>query len=407
MTSLHELQRAKQLQIQNMIQEPLFILIILFGVTFAAQKMPLQLSRTPVLKFLPSPIWCYLLPILLTSFGFIPENAPVYDLISKHALPAALLLLLLVTNLKELKRPGKAALFAMGCATVSVVLAGVISFFVYKKQVGVETWKAIGTLTASWTGGTINMLSVKQATGLSDGLFSPLFITDLTVVYIWMTILIALSTKQTKIDRLLRAKPIHLEMTEQSAAHQTLDAPKKNSRMSTPSLFTLLLLGFGLGGAAEWISTKIPPVVAGFSAATWAIVLITTLGLFLSSQRYARKESANALKVGYFLLYLVLAATGAKTKLSAVLNAPILLSMGLFWAAVHACILFALGWTFKIPSALLATASQANLGGVASAPLVASSYDAKLVPTGLILALLGNAFGNYAGILTAQFLSRF
>ena len=246
------------------------------------------------------------------------------------------------------------------------------------------------------------MLAVKQATELSDQTFTPLFLSDITVVYTWMTFLMVISSNQNKIDRWMNVTRRHMD---QALVHA---GPAKSTRkkMESQSLLALLAIGFGLGAACIWLGNRLPILGAGMNTFTWIIILVTTLGLWLSRTRYAKQESANASRVGYFLLYFVLAATGAKANLTALLHAPIFLAICFVWVGIHAALLLLAGRVFGIPSAMLATASQANLGGVASAPIVASTYEPKLVPVALILAILGNAVANYFGILMGQFLLR-
>jgi uncharacterized membrane protein len=385
-----------------MIEEPLFVLLILVVVVVTAQKVSKKYHNAKWLKFIPTPVWCYIPPTILTTLGILPPTSNVYTWIMTYVLPACLILLLMTTDLKSLQKVGETAILAMSLATLSVVAAGIISFFVYRNELGTEAASAIGTMTGSLIGGTVNMVAVKQATGLSDLLFTPLFISDITVVYLWMTFLMILSTKQKKIDKFLKVKQ---KKIDQLLEHTTPLKENKKS-LSTQSLFTLLMIGFGLSIFILWVVKEFLTGVS-LSEATWVIVLVTTVGLLLSTTKFSKKEAVNSQTIGYFLLYLVLAGTGAKAKLTEILEAPIFLSLGLFWIVVHACLLLLIGRLFRIPSAMLATASQANLGGVASAPVVASTFEPKLVPIALILAILGNAIGNYLGIFTAQFLQGF
>lgn len=383
-----------------LIQEPLLILLTLLAVVIVAQKATTRFHRTALMRYLPTPVWCYVPPTLLTTLGFLPPTSGVYDWIGRYVLPACLILLLMSTDLKGLQKVGRLALIAMMSATISVLIGAVVVFFVFRNQLGPESWKAIGTFAASWIGGTANMVAVKEATELADELFAPLFISDITVVYLWMTFLMVASSWQRKIDQLLSAKRSQL-----SEALAASEPPKPRSEtIPSRSLVLLLVIGFGIGSAMIWLGGKMAHVAPALNDSTWIIILVTTAGLGLAATRFSRSEGANANQVGYFLLYLVLASTGAKANLLAMFQAPIFLAIGFVWLVIHASIILAAGWLFRIPSAMLAAASQANLGGVASAPVVASTYEPKLVPVALILALLGNAIANYLGILTGQLL---
>ena len=339
-------------------------------------------------------------PTILTTLGILPIASPVYDWVARYVLPACLILLLMTTDLKELKLIGKAALISMTCASSAVLVGAAAGFFLFRSQIGPESWKAVGTLTASWIGGTANMIAVKQALSLSEPLFVPLFIADITTVYLWMTFLMMISTSQNQIDRFLRADRTHLNQL----IHRHQEPHDADQKMSLRAAGLLLAAGLGAGGICIWLGGQIPDIGKAVTHATWTVILVTGFGLWLSTTQPARKEGKHASTLGYFLLYWVLAATGAKAHLLAILKAPLFLAMALVMALGHGAVLLILGRAFKIPVALLATASQANLGSVSSAPIVASTYEPKLVPVALILAIIGNAIANYVALLMAYFL---
>ena len=388
-----------------MIQEPFYLILILFAVVLTAGWWHDRFKNAKIIRLLPTPIFCYLPPTILTTAGILPYQSPVYDWITRFVLPASLILLLMTTDIDGLKKVGRLALIAMLGASLTVFIGGVSAFFIYRNQLGPEAPKEIGTLMASWIGGTINELAVKEATGLSDMLFAPLFIADITAVYVWMTLLMILSGRQKKMDQFLHATKTRREMFESEEAPKTAPlAEAQERRISMRSVFLCMAVGFGVGSFSSWVGNQIPELDFAINRGTWVIIVITTFGLVLAFTRFAKKEREPATKIGYFLLYFVLASTGAKAHLLAIVKAPLLLAVGFVWIAIHGILYIIYARIFRIPSGMLATASQANLGGVVSAPIVASTYEPGLVSVGLLLALLGNAAGNYAGILTAQLL---
>ena len=385
-----------------MIQEPQYIAVILLAVVVVTDTWSRRFKNSKLMRIIPTPVWCYVPPTILTTLGVLPMKSVLYDWISIYVLPACLILLLMTTDLKSLKKIGSFAAIAMLGSSLAVFVGGVTVFFLFKDALGPESWKAIGTLMASWIGGTANQLAVKQATGLSDQLFAPLFISDITMVYVWMTFLMILSGNQKKIDRILNADRIQFEKI-------LSEGPKKKSqqKLTFASLFKLLVVGFGVGLGCTWIGKHIPESAIQINEATWIIMIITTAGLFLSLTSFAEKEEQNANKIGYFLFYFVLASTGAKANLLAVFLAPLFLLVAFIWMAIQGILFFLYAKALRIPIGLFAAASQANLGGIVSAPIVASTYHSNLVPVALLLAIFGNAIGNYVGILTSQFLSLF
>ena len=401
-----------------MIENPIFITVILLAVVIIADRWHERFKNALIMRILPTPVFCYIPPTLLTTFGILPMKSPVYDWISHYVLPACLILLLMTTDLGSLKKIGRAAFLAMMGACATVIIGGITIFFLFHNLLGPESWKAIGTLTASWVGGTANELAVKEATGLSDALFGPVFISDITMVYVWMTFLMVLSGNQKKIDQLMGADRKQLETAKRGLTpngvrplffKEPAGSEKRNQKFKIPlgSLVLLLSIGFGGGIAATWIGSRIPELGLAVNRTTWIIIAVTTLGLALALHPYARLEEAKATKIGYFLLYFVLASTGAKANLLAILMAPLFLGIAFIWMVIHGVLFFFFGKLFRMPLAILATASQAALGGVVSAPIVASTYESELISVALLLAILGNAMGNYAGILTAQFLRLF
>ena len=390
-----------------MIQDPVSIAIILIAIVIIAERWHERFKNTLIMRILPTPVLCYIPPTILTTLGIFPMQSPVYDWISKYILPACLILLLMTTDLRSLKKVGRVAFLAMIGACVTVVIGGILVFFVFHNALGPESWKAIGTLTASWVGGTANELAVKEATGLSDALFGPLFISDITIVYVWINFLMILSGNQKKIDQAIGADRKQLETTFHHKESAKSGKQTTKLKISFKSLVFLLVIGFGGGIVSNRIGSQIPDIGLAVNQTTWAIIVVTTLGLFLSTSKYARSQEANAGKIGYFLLYFVLASTGAKANLLAILAAPLFLGIAFIWMLIHGVLFFLFGKLFRMPIAILATASQAALGGAVSAPIVASTYRSELISVALILAIFGNAIGNYVGILTAQFLRLF
>ena len=394
-----------------MIQNPVLIAAILLAVVLIANYWHERFKNALIMRILPTPVFCYIPPTILTTLGILPMKSSLYDWISHYVLPACLILLLMTTDLGSLKKIGRTAFLAMMGACATVVIGGIAVFFLFHHLLGPESWKAIGTLTASWVGGTANELAVKEATGLSDALFGPVFISDITMVYVWMTFLMILSGNQKAIDRKMRAdqnilKSI-LHYGAPPSSPPTAIRGEGKGGGSIRSLASLLIIGFGGGIISTWIGSQIPELGLPINRTTWIIITVTTVGLGLAFSSYVRSEETNAAKMGYFLLYFVLASTGAKANLLAILTTPLFLGIAFIWMMIHGVLFFLFGKLFRMPLAILAIASQAALGGVVSAPIVASTYESELISVALILAIFGNAIGNYAGILTSQFLRLF
>lgn len=387
-----------------MIQNPLVVFVILLVIVTFAAEWSKRHQHAKIMRILPTPLWCYVPPMVLTTLGILPPDSKVYEWVTYFALPGCLILLLSATDIKNIQKVGRIALIAMVFGILTMLIGAASAFFIFHKWIGPDSWKAIGILTASWIGGTANMIAVKQAIALPEAIFAPLFLSDITTVYLWMTFLMMLSSHQEKIDALLSADKTELYrfLASNSEKFQTNANKNKSSAFIKSGL--LILIALVTGFLANWLSVWMPEISAALTKSTWAVVFVTTLGLLFSMTRFAKTESATSTKLGYYFLYWLLAASGAKANLMAIFKAPLFLVMAFTMASVHGLLLLLAGRLLKIPIAILATASQANLGGIASTPIVAATYDRKLVPIAILLAIFGNAVANYLAIFMAQFL---
>jgi uncharacterized membrane protein len=177
--------------------------------------------------------------------------------------------------------------------------------------------------------------------------------------------------------------------------------------MEVRDLAMILGLGFAAAGLCIWLGDGLPqlgdPTIISHS--TWTVVLVTTLGLILSFTPARRLERAGASRVGYFTLYLMLTAIGAQADLKKVLEVPLYLAVGVVWLGVHITVLLAVARLVKAPLFFVATGSMANVGGVISAPIVASVYRRSLAPVGVLMGVAGYLIGIYGALLCAWLLS--
>jgi uncharacterized membrane protein len=237
------------------------------------------------------------------------------------------------------------------------------------------------------------MIAVKEAIHTPDAVFFPMIVVDTVVAYSWMGLLILLEGFQKTYDQWNRSDRIIVEQLARETASLEEGSQKFNVR------YLPLILGVGFGGS--WISNKLADVLGNGSFA-WAIILASTLGVLLSLTSLRKLGCHGAARVGYFFLFLVLTSIGARASLSGIFSAPLLIVAGVALVLIHASFLFTVSRIARIPLCLVATASQANIGGSASAPIVAAAYEPALAPVGLLLGILGNVMGTYLGLITSM-----
>ncbi len=380
-----------------MIQNPFGLLTVLVALEAAVLFFSGHAKTKKFFRFPPAMFWIYFLPMIFSSANVIPHQSHLYPAIGTYVLPASLILLLIAADLKAILKLGRRALGMMLAGTLGVILGAPLVLFIFKYWLPADVWSGFAALSASWTGGSANMIAVKEALGTPDAVFLPMVVVDTLVAYSWMGILILLAGVQAAYDRWNRSDRTVIEELHQKIAL----GPVAASQVLRLEFVALILLT-GIAGAlmaaggARALSglTRIP-----FN--TGLILIASTLGITLSFTPVKKLEAHGASKIGYVLLYFVLTSIGARASLGAIVAAPMLVVAGFAWVLIHGLILVAAGRLTRTPLCLLAAASQANIGGPASAPVVAAIYEPALAPVGLLLGVFGNVIGTYCGLLCA------
>jgi len=357
----------------------------------------------PLFKFAPPVIWAYFIPMMLTTFGVTPSSSPVYEWMSSYLLPFSLFLLMITVDIRAILRLGPRALFMLLIGTMGIVIGAPIAFFLFGGFFSDPVaWKGFAALSGSWIGGTANMIFVKESVSTPDSTLAPLLVVDVVAGYGWMGILIFLSAYQQQFDRWVGASRGVIDKLQQQLEEMATD------RVPITLGTFVIILGLGLGAtlAAEALGARLPelgePTV--ISAGTWTILIVVTVGLLLSFTPARELEKDGASRIGYAALYLLLTSIGASADLVAVLDAPLYLVAGIVWLAVHVTLLFGAAIVSKSPLFFVATGSMANVGGAASAPIVAGVYVPSLAPVGLLMGVAGYILGVYVALFCAEVL---
>ena len=373
-------------------------------------------SKKPFWKkfytYIPALLLCYFLPSILNSMGVISgEESGLYFMASRYLLPASLVLLTLSIDLKGIVALGPKAIIMFLAGTVGIVVGGPLTIIMLSYispdlvgGVGPDAvWRGLATIAGSWIGGGANQTAMKEMFGSSDALFSAMITVDVIVANIWMAFLLYGAGISSRIDKWFKADASSIETLKENLA----EFQAKNARIpNLTDLMVIIAIGFGLTGIAHMGADVIAPWVAEnaptlqkFSLTSkffWLIVIATTGGLILSFTKLKSYEGAGASRVGSVFLYILVATIGMKMDALAIFDNPGLFLIGIIWMLIHVTILLGVGKLIKAPFFFVAVGSQANIGGAASAPIVASAFHPALAPVGVLLAVLGYALGTYA-----------
>jgi uncharacterized membrane protein len=386
-----------------MISEPTAVFIYLaalLGAVFWLSGIP---RLQPLFKITPAVIYAYFLPALSTSLGITPASSPAYGWMVRYLLPVSLLLLMVTVDVRAILRLGGKALIMMLAGSLGIVIGGPIALALFGAFLPADTWMGLAALGGSWIGGAPNMVAIKESVGTPDSLMGPIIVVDTVVAYGWMGVLLFLSSFQKKIDSWLRAETRDIDALD----GRLTEVDGERRPMEVRDLGMILGLGFGAAAVCIWLGDRLPllgdPTI--ISHTTWTVVLVTTLGLMLSFTPARKLERVGASRAGYLALYLMLTAIGAQADLVMVLEAPLYLLVGAVWLGIHIAVLFVVARLVRAPLFFVATGSMANVGGVISAPVVASVYRRSLAPVGVLMGVSGYLIGIYGALVCAWLLS--
>lgn len=371
--------------------------------------------------YVPPLLLCYFVPALLHwPLGLIsPEHSQLYFVASRYLLPASLILLCLGIDIEGVRKLGPKALIMFFAATLGIIAGGPIALLSIQSLApegfvtasADELWRGLSTIAGSWIGGGANQTAMKIIFDVDDNLFATMIIVDVVVANIWMGFLLYGANVSDKIDRWLKADSSAIE-----ALKKRVEVFRKRvARIpTTTDMFVLAAVAFGGTALGHVGSALIVPaleryeetlIAAGLNSLLsrffWIIVITTTLGLLLSFTRYRELEGAGASRWGSVFIYILVATIGMKMNLSEVWENIGLFLIGVVWMLVHVVILLVTAKLIRAPFFFVAVGSQANVGGAASAPVVASAFSPTLAPVGVLMAVLGYALGTYGALICA------
>lgn len=390
-----------------------FLAIILGFVFYTSQ------SEHPFWKkfytYVPALLLCYFIPSIFNSLGVIDgEQSNLYFVASRFLLPTSLVLLTLSIDLKEIwKLRHKAGLMFL-TGTVGIIIGGPLAILVVSTfapdvvggQGPEAVWRGLSTIAGSWIGGGANQAAMFEVFKPSGALFSATIAVDVIVANIWMAFLLYGAGVSTRVDKFFKADSSAVTRLREKVENYQLSIAKIPS---LTDIMVILAFGFGATAVGHFLADLIAPFIennfpelAKFSLTSgffWLIVISTTIGIILSFTKVSNYEGAGASKIGSAMLYVLVATIGMKMNVMAIFDNPGLFMVGIIWMIIHVILLIIVGKLIKAPFFFVAVGSQANVGGAASAPIVAGAFHPSLAPVGVLLAVLGYALGTYGAYL--------
>lgn len=424
---------------ENLRPEPYFhndaivlgLLMLVLGLIFYTSNLDHKYWKT-FYKYIPALLLCYLVPAILNSVGLISsewdvvnetgevvkEESQLYFVASRYLLPASLVLLTLSIDLKAILNLGWKALLMFFVGTLGIVIGGPIAILIVS-YISPETlngtgpdaiWRGLSTLAGSWIGGGANQAAMLEIFEYNQKKYGAMVLVDIFVANLWMAIILLGIGQRNIIDKWLKADNSAID----NLKNKVSTFEKSVSRKSTLSdVMIILAMGFTGVALGHWLSKIISTylttnfeifrdkssALSSFSGEFfWMITIATVFGIILSFTKLKRYEGVGASKFGSVFIYILVATIGMKMDLTTVTENPGLIGIGLIWMSIHAILLILVAKFIKAPYFFLALGSQANVGGAASAPVVASAFHPSLTSVGVLLAVFGYVVGTYAAI---------
>ncbi|MXW71219.1 MAG: DUF819 family protein [Acidobacteria bacterium] len=364
-----------------MIQDPFGVFLALAGAVFLAVWLE---GRYRFFRAMSAGLMCLVFGMILSNSGLLPGDAEAYYQLGNIWVNAAIVLVLLNVDLRTLLAAGKPMLGAFGIGAAGTMLGTAVATFLLAGAIGPETWKLTGQFTGTYIGGGANFYALAGAFGTDPNIMSGAVAADVIVTACWLATCLV-------IPALLYGGK-GLDPVRKGDAPLTLEQRLKESGESLRMMdfFGLSAITLGAMVAARLLAAAVPVVPA--------VLWLTTIALVLGHTPPVRKLR-GAPVLGNSLLYLFLAGNGAQSLVSEMLAyGPSLFFYALITVGVHGLVIFGIGRLLRFDAGTLVVASQANIGGAASAVAIATArgYGDKLLP-GIAVALGGYAFGNYLG----------
>ena len=357
-------------------------------------------SRYKLFEYLPSIVIIYFVVMLASTFGLWEKTESVtatYKSIKSNLLPAMIFLMLLLADMREIFKLGKKMLLTFVLASVSIALGFIGMFALFHSSFGAESWKAFAALSGSWMGGTANMVAIQGALALPDSAMGYTLLIDSIDYAIWVMILLALVPFAKHFNCWTNANTSVIDEVGARLARKE----EEKKPMDFASLFFLLGSALFVSALAQYGASYLP-TTSFLTTSTWIVIIATLAGIVFAMTPLAKISASSEL--ANIMLYLIVALIASRANFAELTQAPLYIFAGFVIITIHVIIMVIFAKLFKLDLFSLGVASLANIGGVASAPILASAYSKALIPIGVLMAMMGYILGTFGGLMVGKVL---
>ena len=371
-------------------------LMFLAGGLLALEKY----AKWKIFNYIPPLVWIYVLNMVFCTMGLYAsdECSAAYSGLKNNLLYAMIFVMLLRCDFRKLaKLGGRMVAIFLGCS-VTLAVGFVIGYPIFKGTLGADTWAAGAALYASWVGGSANMAAMQDALPVDPGAYSCALALDTVCYSVWIALLLFVVKYSKKWDNAVKADTSKLAAVAEAA---NAEVAKEKQQAKAADWIWLIGLSLIVSAASQKIgllmNTGLKNVgLSMFDKGTCTTVFVTVLGLICAMTPIGKLPAVEELS--NILLYAVVSLLATQAPLNDLLSAPMWVVYGLFILAIHVVLMFLLSKVFRWDLCMVSTASVANIGGSASAPIIAVAYHESYAGIGVLMGVLGAAIGNFLGL---------
>ena len=371
------------------------LMMLASGIVYTEKK-----THNRLFAYLPGIVILYFAVMLFSTFGLWHKTESVtaaYKSVKSNLLPAMIFLMLLSADMREILKLGKKMLLTFLLASTSIALGFVGMFALFHTAFGADAWKAFAALSGSWMGGTGNMVAIQGALNVPDSKMGYALLIDSIDYAIWVMVLLALVPFAKRFNLWSKADTSIIDEVGSKLA--TKEESKKP--ITFESLFLLLGAAFFVSALSQYFAGYLP-TTSFLTTTTWVVILATLAGIAMAMSPLSKLS--GSMELGNIMLYLIVALIASRANFAELTQAPLYIAAGFVIIAIHVTVMVIFAKLFRLDLFSLGVASLANIGGVASAPILASAYSKALIPIGVLMAMMGYILGTFGGLMVGKVL---
>ncbi len=380
------------------------VLIMIAAVLVNAPKLLTMGGWQTFFKFVPPVVLIYLVMMLCCTFKLwdLSYTSEIYGQLKNPLLYTMIFLMLLRCDLRKIIKLGPKMLIGFFAATFSIGLGFVITYAIMHDLLGEGAWKSLAALCGSWMGGGGNMLAIQAALDVDEGAMAYALVVDSFAAVIHVMFLLWVIGFSNKFNKWTKSDTRLIDEVGRSLEEE---AKIKSGKINFHNILFLLGLGFLVASLCQGLGVYANSIIPIFDKTTWTVLVITLLGVLGAMTSLGKINGTEELS--NVLLYVVIALIASRADLSVLDNAPLWIISGFMILIIHNIFMVVLAKICRLDIFTCAVASLANIGGTATAPILAGTYSSSLVPVGVIMALLGYIVGTGGGLIVGQLMSYF